>query len=317
MTNAETIAKVRDAMLCMQRHSWEQGVCAQALLELKDDKMVVLFAHDALVRQLEDGRMAAIGGDGSIVDAAANGEAALVAAMLTGEKRYSVAADRMVEWLLKPENRNPDGIIYHRTDSRQVWVDSFYMAPPFLAAAGHYTEAIAQIDGFRRLLWNGDTKLFSHIWDDSRQVFERKAFWGVGNGWAVTGMIRVAAFLPDQFKLQRTRILGYARETIGECLKYQRSDGLFHDVLDDPQSFVETNSAQMFAYGIFRLAALGEIDSSWLDLAQRMREAARAKVDSWGLVQGVCGAPRFDGPGTAPEGQAFFLLMEAAARQFE
>ena len=38
------------------------------------------------------------------------------------------------------------------------------------------------------------------------------------------------------------------------------------------------------------------------------------EVDAYGLVQGVCGAPGFDHAGTAPEGQAFFLLMEAAAR---
>ena len=42
--------------------------------------------------------------------------------------------------------------------------------------------------------------------------------------------------------------------------------------------------------------------------------AAHAKVDAYGLVQGVCGAPRFDHSGRAPEGQAFFLLMEAAYR---
>jgi hypothetical protein len=35
-------------------------------------------------------------------------------------------------------------------------------------------------------------------------------------------------------------------------------------------------------------------------------------VDTYGLVQGVCGAPTFDKPGVAPEGQAFFLMMEAA-----
>ena len=43
-----------------------------------------------------------------------------------------------------------------------------------------------------------------------------------------------------------------------------------------------------------------------------MRKAAYKKVDSFGLVQGVCGAPNFNRPGTATEGQAFFLLMEAA-----
>jgi hypothetical protein len=35
-------------------------------------------------------------------------------------------------------------------------------------------------------------------------------------------------------------------------------------------------------------------------------------MDSFGYVQGVCGAPNFDHPGTATEGQAFCILMEAA-----
>jgi hypothetical protein len=44
-----------------------------------------------------------------------------------------------------------------------------------------------------------------------------------------------------------------------------------------------------------------------------MRAAARAKVDQFGFVQGVCGAPDFDHAGVAAEGQAFFLMMEVAA----
>jgi len=310
----ETVATVREALLCMQRNSWEQGVCAQAFLELKDDRMVVLCAHEALVRRHEDGRMGVIGGDTSVVDAASNGEAVLAAAVLTGDPRYSMAAGNMLEWLLKQENRNPEGILYHRTDARQMWVDSMYMAPPFLAAMGRYEDAIAQIEGYRRILWNPGSKLFSHIWDDERKLFEREAHWGVGNGWAMTGMIRVASFLPDRFSVQKERLICWARETVMECLKYLRDDGLFHDVLDDDESFVETNAAQMFAYAIFRLAAMEEIDSVLLDSAWRMREAVRKKVDRWGFVQGVCGAPRFDAAGTAAEGQAFYLLMEAAAR---
>jgi hypothetical protein len=47
-----------------------------------------------------------------------------------------------------------------------------------------------------------------------------------------------------------------------------------------------------------------------------MRAAARAKVDQYGFVQGVCGAPTFDQAGVAAEGQAFFLMMEAAAANF-
>jgi len=43
-----------------------------------------------------------------------------------------------------------------------------------------------------------------------------------------------------------------------------------------------------------------------------MRLAAHSKVDELGLVQGVCGSPEFDHPGTATEGQAFFIIMEVA-----
>ena len=56
------------------------------------------------------------------------------------------------------------------------------------------------------------------------------------------------------------------------------------------------------------------LDATYGQLADRMREAAYQKVDEYGLVQDVCGSPHFDRPGTATEGQAFFLLMEAAAR---
>jgi hypothetical protein len=48
-----------------------------------------------------------------------------------------------------------------------------------------------------------------------------------------------------------------------------------------------------------------------------MRAAAREQMDDLGLVQGVCGAPDFDRPGVATEGQAFCILMESAGRKLE
>jgi hypothetical protein len=103
---------------------------------------------------------------------------------------------------------------------------------------------------------------------------------------------------------------------IDGCLIHQRKDGLFHDVVDKPDTFVETNLAQMLAYSIYRSIQGGWLDQSYRNHADRMREAAHRKVDKFGLVQDVCGAPNFDSPGTAVEGQAFFLLMEAAAMEF-
>ncbi len=125
-------------------------------------------------------------------------------------------------------------------------------------------------------------------------------------------MTRVIRALPDSMKQEKELIAGFVKEVIDGCLKYQRDDGLFHDILDDPSTFVETNTAQMLAYSIFRGVKGGWLDKSYLKSANKIREAAHHKVDQFGLVQGVCVAPNFDRSGTATEGQAFFLLMEAA-----
>ena len=53
----EKIPKVVRAMLAMQRRAWEQGVASQALLELGETELVVLFAKDALVNQTKDGML--------------------------------------------------------------------------------------------------------------------------------------------------------------------------------------------------------------------------------------------------------------------
>jgi len=82
--------------------------------------------------------------------------------------------------------------------------------------------------------------------------------------------------------------------------------------VDRPDTFVETNLAQMLAFAIYTGVRGGWLPKEYLTAADRMRSAARAKMDSFGYVQGVCGAPNFDRPGTSTEGQSFCIMMEAA-----
>lgn len=306
--------RVKQAMLTMQRDAWEQGVAAQAFLESGDTELVVLMAREAVVRQIPDGRLAVISCWDGVTDPAANGEAVLYAARVTGDERFRLAGERMLSYLLERAPRTKDGVLYHVANKPQVWVDSLYMAPPFLAIAAHPEEAVRQVEGIRRLLWNREKKLFFHNWDDARGEYIRKEFWGVGNGWAAAGMTKVIKALPARMEAEKKRLIGYVKEVLEGCLAHQRPDGLFHDFVDKPSTFVETNLAQMLAYTIFRGVQGGWLDADYLKPAARMRQAAGQKVDAQGYVQGVCGSPNFDSPGTATEGQAFFLLMEAAAR---
>jgi len=310
--DAVRLQKAKNAMLAMQRRAWEQGTAAQALLELGETDLVVLLAKDAVVNQLKDGRLGLNEGNAPVCDPAVNGEPVLFAAKVSGDPALEKAAARMLEFLLVKAPRTRAGIIYHNEIENRIWVDGIYMLPPFLAVAGQPAEAMKQIVGCRRILQDPVKKLYSHIWDEDRQEFERKALWGSGNGWAMAGMTRVLRALPTSMAAEKAQLAEWIRELIDAAMPWRRPDGLFHDVLDDPGTFVETNFAQMLAYTIYRGVAGGWLPASLRDTADSLRAAAIGKVDAFGIVQGVCGAPNFNRAGTSTEGQAFHLLMEAA-----
>ncbi|MBN1765605.1 MAG: glycoside hydrolase family 88 protein [Sedimentisphaerales bacterium] len=313
----DKIERAKIALLGMQRYNWEQGVTAQAMLEMGEVEWTISLARAAVMRQ-ERGRFSVIGGTNPITDCASAGEAVLYAGKLTGDPLFKEAADRMLEVILTTDHKNADGTLYHTQEpSRQIWSDAAYMLSPFLAAAGHYKEAVQQLDGQREVLWNEKDRLYSHMWDDEKKEFKRKAYWGFGNGWTAAALARVIKMLPENMSAERERLIRHVRELIDGCLVHLRDDGFFHDVVNDPNSFVETNLSQAISYTIYRGVAAGWLQESYLKPAEKMRQAAHSRIDRYGLIQDVCGLPHFDHPYLAPEGQAFFLLMETAYRDLK
>ena len=57
------------------------------------------------------------------------------------------------------------------------------------------------------------------------------------------------------------------------------------------------------------------LKTSMRTLTEKLRAAANRELDDDGFVRHVCGMPDFSAPGVSPEGQAFYLMMEAAARR--
>ena len=315
----DRIEKVKLALLTMQRCSWEHGVAAQAFLEMGWEDLVVLMAKEAVHRQCEDGRLAVVGPNDWVTDPGANGEAVLRAWEITGDPVFRDAADRMLNYLMNRAPRAPNGALLHFSDDRRPWVliDSIYHAPTFMAVMGRYEEAVRQVEAYRALIFDAKKQLYRALLDVTSGIWRREACWGGGNGWTAAALARVIPILPHRMGADRQRLIGYAREAIDGCLVHQRDDGLFHDVVDDPATFVETNLGQMLAYAIYRGIADGWLGAGYRESADRMRKAAHSKVDPFGLVQDVASAPGFDRPGVSPEGQAFFLLMEAAVRALD
>jgi rhamnogalacturonyl hydrolase YesR len=310
------IERVKIATLGMQRYDWEQGVVAQAFLEMGETDLAISFARGAILRQV-NGRFSVIKNNGPITDCASIGEVVLEAWKKTGDPIFKNGADEMLKVFKLSDHKTPEGIIYHSQEpTRWIMSDANYMLPPFLAAAGDFNEAIKQIEGFRQYLYHPKYQLYSHIWDDEKKRFKREDFWGVGNGWSAAGITRVIKLLPDHMVTEKRKLIGYVKELVDCCLKYMRPDGLFHDVINKPDSFVEVNLSQMLSYTIFRGVKAGYLDPAYIEKAELMRRAANDKVDVLGYVHDVCGLPNFDRSYFAPEGQAFYLLMETAAKDF-
>jgi unsaturated rhamnogalacturonyl hydrolase len=310
----DKIKRVLTATIGMQRFNWEQGTVAQALLEMGEYDLVVSFARAAIMRQV-DGRFSVIMGNNPINDCSSVGEAVLFAGKLTGDPVFAKGAHDMLDVIKNTSHKNSEGIIYHTQEpTKYIMSDAFYMLPPFLAAAGEFDEALRQIEGYRKYLYHKQDQLYSHVWDDPDKKFVREDFWGVGNGWTAAGLTRVIKLLPDERSEDKKRLIGYVREVVDGCLKFLREDGLFHNVINKPDTFVEVNLSQMISYTIFRGVAAGYLEPVYLEKAEKMRKAANDHVDNLGYVQNVCGIPDFNRSYVAPEGQAFYLLMETAAK---
>jgi rhamnogalacturonyl hydrolase YesR len=300
--------------MAMERRDWEQGILAQAMLQAGQREQVILLTKASIVQRAPDGRLAVVLSGGP-TDPAMGGAAYAQAAEWTGDPQIRQAVDGMLTWIRVKAPRNAEGILYHVFDGPEMWSDGFNGAPPFLAAMGFHDEALMQIEGFKKRLWNPEKQMLAHIWDDGKRQFKDPNFWGGGNGWAAAGLARVIRSLPAERHQDRERLAEFARQIVDGCLRHQRTDGLFHDVVDQPGTFVETNLAQMLSFAVYQGVADGWLPASYKAHADRMRAAARAKMDSYGYVQGVCSAPNFDRPGTSTEGQAFCILMEAAGQK--
>lgn len=316
----ELVQRVKMAMLAVQRYSWEQGVCMQALFESGDITTAYAMAHDAVLRKLQDGRLAVIEGPVAVTDPAASGEVVWHAYEHTGEYKYKEAAENMLDYLMKKAPRTDRNIICHTTESfyegysnKQIWVDSIYMAPGFIAVMGEKDEAINQIKGMYNYLVDTDTGLLNHIFDAEQNRYVREKLWATGNGWALMGIGRVIDIIKTDkcYEKETQELIIMQRSILDAMLEFELPDGRFHDILNETESFTDGASAMMLAAAINRGYVGGWIDEKYLIHARRISETMDKYVNEFGIIEHVCGCPHFLSEGTSAESMAAYLMMKA------
>ncbi len=304
--------KVMMVMLSTQKQNWEHGIACQAFVETGDETMMILMAKEAVLRQGDDGRLAVISVAAGINDSATPLEAVLRSYEILGDPELKKASDRMIKYLFEKAPRTEKGYIHHSYHGPELWADTIFMGAPFIAFAGYPEEAVKQVRGIREQLWIEEESLFAYRYNADLNEITNPKLWGLANAHALNGMAMLTERLPGNMATEIEEMKDYTRKHLDGCLNYIREDFLFHDTINDPSTFVETSLAMRVAHTIFKGVNAGWLDEHYLETAGNIRKAVYEKIDDLGNVMGVPGSPDYSDPGRSTEGQAFFLMMEAA-----
>ena len=102
--------------------------------------------------------------------------------------------------------------------------------------------------------------------------------WARGNGWAVlaiTDFLTAATELDILGEAVSQEVLGLYRTITGSLLTVQSEGGLWHNVLDNNQTFLETSSSAMFLAGLIRGHRHGWLQEDPDLVTQRIERAWR------------------------------------------
>lgn len=188
-----------------------------------------------------------------------------------GEKKYLDLGLKYadMQWDV-PENATPEEKAW--TDQgyswqTRIWIDDMFMITAVQSQAYRATGNQKYIDRAARemVLYLDTIQLENGLFYHSP---EAHFSWGRGNGWMAVGMAEILRILPGNHPL-RDRIMDGYHRMMAALLKYQEADGMWRQIIDDPEAWKETSATAMFTY-----AFITGVKNGWLD-AESYGKAAR------------------------------------------
>lgn len=203
--------------------------------------------------------------------------------------------DRYLSWISKSQLRLEDGTLArNRPMPGSLWLDDLYMSVPALAEMGaltgdpsYFDDAAKQVLQFSERMFVSEKRLYRHGWVESMQPHP-SFHWARANGWAILAMADLLARLPVTHP-RHAAILHQFREHIAGLAAVQDASGLWHQLLDRPDSYLETSASAMFVYAMAK-----GVNEGWLDLKAYGPclsigwSAVSKKINGLGQVEGTC-----------------------------
>jgi rhamnogalacturonyl hydrolase YesR len=164
------------------------------------------------------------------------------------------------QWTLPEDAKESEKKWHNQGHSWQtrIWIDDMFMITDIQAQAYLATGDKKYIDRAAR-----EMVLYLDNIQRSNGLFyhapEAPVFWGRGNGWMAVGMAEMLKILPKD-NPNKGRIVAAYSQMMQTLLRYQGYDGMWRQVIDDPNSYKETSATAMFTY-----AMIVGVKNGWLD----------------------------------------------------
>lgn len=187
-------------------------------------------------------------------------------------------------------NGNPQSQKYYEQGlswQTRVWIDDMYMITMIQTQAFRATKDIKYLNrAAKEMVYYLDkiqrpNGLFYHAPDVPY-------FWGRGNGWMAAGMSELLRVLPKNNPDYNRIMTGY-KVMMNSLLQYQAQDGMWKQLVDDPQSWAETSGTGMFTFAMITGVKNGWLDAKTFGPAARKGWLALIKyINANGEITDVC-----------------------------
>lgn len=219
----------------------------------------------------------------------------------TGNKTWLTLCDNWAEWVMHDMPRTQENGLQHITshlvNEGELWADTLYMTALFLAKMGtilnrqdYRDEAEYQFLLHIKHLFDGRDGLWFHGWSFVRRDHFGGIRWARGNAWFTAAGPEFIA-IADPSPATRKLVTETHKAQVEALLRLQDASGLWHTILDDPSSYLETSASAAIGYGLASALRMGLFGPDLIDLAKKAvattAAAVAAKVDDKGVVRGV------------------------------